>query len=48
MPTGLSIGEAVFDDDPDGKFDDCVGVMGTGSGKLSRMTPGSTSMTPCR
>jgi hypothetical protein len=37
MPTGLSIGEAVFDDDPDGKFDDCVGVMGTGSGKLSRI-----------
>jgi len=34
MPTGLPIGQPIFDDDANGKFDDGVGVMSTGSGEV--------------
>ena len=35
MPTGLSIRQTVLDNNPDGEFDDSVGVMRTGSGEIS-------------
>jgi len=33
MPTGFAVGQSVFDDDPDGEFDNGVSVMGARSGE---------------